>query len=128
MQFKISLSIEGSFFDPAAFDAMVPSDLKGFVKIREHLSKKSKNQRIYWESKIYNIQSGYPEDVLLKLLHAYEPSLSNLQIQGGVRISTQIVQNYRENESPRGVYISLSLVDVLSRLRADFDFDIELIF
>src|SRR5690348_5734246 len=122
MKFKISLMIEGPVFDPAAFDSRLEHGLKGNVRTRNHLSKKSKNRPIYWESNEIVSNSGYPEDALFRLLTAYENTLIEIRTKSvDVVIRVQMIEEYYESESPRGFYFSSALVGTLGRLGADLD-------
>ena len=125
MRFKIYICIEGAGFDPVAWNAALVDSLKGSVLERKKLSDKSHNQRTYWESKELIPATGYPEDALLELLSRYQQVLLQLLGAGdAVKISAQIVQEHKEDESPRGFYASSQLVEVLASLRADLDLDI----
>lgn len=125
MKFKISLMIEGPDFDPTAFDSSLEYGLKGNVRKRDRLSKKSKNQPIYWESNEIVADSGYPEDALFRLLTSYESIFVEIRTKSrDVVLRAQLVEEYCESESPRGFYFSSDLVGTLARLGADLDVDL----
>ena len=125
MKFKIYISVEGPGFDPGVLNSKLAHSLKGNIRERKNLSEKSRNQRIYWESKELVVTSGFPEDALLDLLSNYESAfLLVLAESGDIKISAQIVEKRAEGESPRGFFVSSSLIEILARLRADLDMDI----
>lgn len=125
MKFKIYISVEGPEFDPGVLNSLLASPLRGNVKERKNLSETSRNQRIYWESKELVITSGFPEDALRDLLSSYDSVfLQVLTENDGIKISAQIVEERGEDESPRGFFVSSSLIEMLARLGADLDLDI----
>lgn len=124
MQFKVYLEAQGPEFNPVAFDDGLDAHLKGTICHRKHFNPKGQGQKTYWESKQITVTSGYPEEKLLELIQSLEPSLKALALDNQIKISAQIIEQYKEDESPRGFYVCSELIQTLARLNADLDIDV----
>lgn len=128
MRFKIYLSIEGDYFDPAKFNSTLDKSVAGEVVHRKNAGGNKLNPSVksfYWRSKSYEvIDPEYPEDRLLQLIRSATNNIQNLSKTEQVNVSAQIVAYINETDNLRGFYLSPDLVQALAQLNADIDIDV----
>jgi hypothetical protein len=124
MNLRAYLIVEGVDFDPSAFHKAVDLVVGGQVCERRHLSPKSTAQRSYWKSRELLADTEIPEQPLIELIKLLAPMLHPPLVPSTSRVSAQIVAEYANDESPRGYYLSASLVRALAGLGADLDIDV----
>lgn len=121
MRFTVYVRIEGENFDPHGFNQSLASERQGEVGIRRG-ARGVARPLAYWRSPCLQTDR-LPEEAVEVLLRRYEAELLDAKEKVGASVSVQVVNYYRDGDTPSGFYFSRALVQLLTRLDADLDID-----
>lgn len=123
--YHVYVLIDGQSFDAQGFFDANHERIGGHVGCRKRLTGNNVTaSTLYWMSDEICTDIHGVEQAIERLLNMVEPVVLSLNIGSGAQPIVQVVQNVRKRYRATGLYIPLRIMQRLTRLGLDVDFDI----
>jgi len=123
--FEVYLWIDGDGFDADTFQQSVGSRLGGAVMTRKRMRDGIVEvSGKYWKSRVVQIDSGHPEDDLVKLLTQLRPALAQIPKAPTIRRMAEIVEELSDEHQPQGFFFAVDTIELLAEMNFSLDIDV----
>jgi len=122
--FSAYIWIDGDAFDPVAFHRLLPKEIAGTIEKRKKIVNGSVIKcSSYWKSDLLVATDSLSESLLESFLLRYAEVVLRARQLGAMRIILEIVNEYSEDQGAQGLFLSRSLIQLLTKMTVDLDID-----